>query len=122
MTGKTISGGIALDLQKRQDLLLKTIKIMEKQLEKILEEYPNYKEFLWYQAHEKELLRQYYGRNIVIKDGQVIGEYSSKGLARRMTLKQGHEPGSFIIHHCVPAAQQKKFHLANHQLVTIKHG
>lgn len=95
---------------------------MEKSLEKILEEYPNYKEFLWYQAREEELLKKYYRRYIVIKDGQVIGDYSSKGLGWRMTILQGHQPGTFIIHHCVPKSEQKKLYLNNREIITIQHG
>ena len=34
------------------------------------EKYPNFKEFLWYEQHETELLRHYLGRYLVIKDGK----------------------------------------------------
>ncbi len=94
---------------------------MEKQLQDILDKYPNYKEYLWYKAHEEELLRRYYSRYLVIKDEKVIADYGSKGLAWDMTVKH-HKPGTFIIHHCVPENEQKKIHLANHELVTVKHG
>jgi hypothetical protein len=44
--------------------------------------YPNFKEYLWFEAHEEELLRQYFGRYIVIKNEQVIGDYGTRKLAR----------------------------------------
>lgn len=60
---------------------------------------PNYKEYLWYKEHEVELMKRYFGRYIVIKDKQVIGDYGTWKLARQQTVKD-HKPGTFIIQHC----------------------
>ncbi len=62
--------------------------------------FPNYKEYLWYEEHEDELLQRYYGRYLVIKDGKIIGDYGMRKLARQETLKH-HKPGTFLIHQCV---------------------
>ncbi len=80
--------------------------------------YPNFKEYLWFEEHEAELLRQYFGRYIVIKDEQVIGDYGSRKLARQQTLKH-HQPGTFIIHFCVEKDLPRAPRLSGRQLVTV---
>ena len=92
---------------------------MEKQpVQYDLTKFPNYKEYLWYKEHEEELMRRYYGRFIVIKDGQVIGDYGSRKLARQQTVKH-HKPGTYLIHQCVEPDLRRAPRLNNHQLVTI---
>lgn len=59
--------------------------------------YPNFKEYLWFEAHEEASLQQHLGRYIVIKGEQVIGDYGTRKHARQETLKK-HEADSFIIH------------------------
>jgi hypothetical protein len=79
---------------------------------------PNYKEYLWYKANEAELLLQYYGRYLVIKDEMIIADYPLKATAWRATI-QTHAPGTFIIHHCFPESEKGMRRLTNHQLVAI---
>ena len=79
---------------------------------------PNYKEFLWYKKHEKALLKQYLGRFLVIKDEKVIADFDSKVEAWKETIK-AHEPGSFIIHHCVPVDVKHLPRLANRQFSAV---
>jgi|GEM_PF-751707 len=80
--------------------------------------YPNFKEYLWFEAHEEELLRSYFGRYIVIKGEQVIGDYGSRKLARQQTL-QHHKPGTFIIHLCVDKDPRRAPRLSGRQLITV---
>jgi hypothetical protein len=80
--------------------------------------YPNFKEYLWFEDHEAELLRRYFGRYIVIKDEQVIGDYDSRKLARQQTLKH-HKPGTFIIHLCAEEDPRRVPRLSGRQLVTV---
>lgn len=80
--------------------------------------YPNFKEYLWFEAHEAELLRQYFGRYIVIKDEQVIGDYGTRKLARQQTLKN-HKPGTFIIHFCADKDPRRVPRLTGRQLITV---
>jgi hypothetical protein len=80
--------------------------------------YPNFKEFLWFEAYEQELLRQYSGRHIVIKDEQVIGDYGSRKLARQQTLKN-HKPGTFIIHFCAENEPRRVPKLIDCQLISV---
>ena len=80
--------------------------------------YPNFKEYLWFEAHEAELLRRYFGRYIVIKDEQVIGDYGSRKLARMQTFKH-HLPGSFIIHFCAEKEERRAPRLNGRQLVSV---
>ena len=83
----------------------------------VQEQQPNYAEFLWYNKHEKALLNKYLGRYIVIKDEQVIADYDTKTQAWQETIKT-HEPGTFIIHHCVPVDVKRLPRLASRQFVT----
>ncbi|MCC7246804.1 MAG: hypothetical protein IT269_14055 [Saprospiraceae bacterium] len=80
--------------------------------------YPNFKEYLWYEANEKELLKQYQGRYIVIKNEQVIGDYESRKQARQETLKN-HESGSFIIHLCSIGDPRRAPRISGRQIVVV---
>jgi hypothetical protein len=80
--------------------------------------YPNFKEFLWFESNEQELLRRYFGRYIVIKDEQVIGDYGSRKVARHETLKQ-HKPGTFIIHLCEEKDPRRTPRLIGHQFISV---
>ena len=53
-------------------------------------------EFEYYLAHQAELAEQYQGRFIVIKDGNVLGDYETAAEAVRETVKT-HEPGTFLV-------------------------
>ena len=79
---------------------------------------PNFKEYLWYKAHEEALLLRYFGRFVVIKDEAVIADYAAKNIAWRATIKL-HRPGTFIIHHCFPDSEKRMRRLTNHQLIAI---
>ena len=83
-----------------------------------ISKYPNFKEYLWFEANEEDLLRQYFGRYIVIKDEKVIGDYGSRKLARLQTLKS-HEPGTFIIHFCAEKDPRRAPRLIGRQLIGI---
>ncbi len=80
--------------------------------------YPNFKEYRWFEAHEEELLHQYIGRYIVIKDEQVLGDYGTRKLARQETIKN-HKPGTFIIHFCVEKDPRRAPRLNSRQLVSV---
>jgi hypothetical protein len=80
--------------------------------------YPNFKEYLWFEAHEAELLNRYFGRYIVVKDEQVIGDYGTRKLARQQTLQQ-HKPGTFIIHRCAETDPRRAPRLNGRKLVTV---
>jgi hypothetical protein len=82
------------------------------------EKFPNFKEYLWYKAHETELLQRFYGRFLAIKDGEVIGDYSSRSFAREQTCLN-HEFGTFIIQHCVENVVRRMPRLHNFQIVTV---
>lgn len=59
------------------------------------------KELKYFKENQNELVDEYYGRYIVIKDQKVIGDYDSELEAFEST-KQDHEPGTFLIQHCMP--------------------
>ncbi|MEK7255847.1 MAG: hypothetical protein AAB316_13945 [Bacteroidota bacterium] len=87
--------------------------------EDLQQKFPNYKEFLWYKAQESKLLKKYNGKFLVIRDQKIAGVYPSR--AEAVDFAYGNfKPGTFIIHHCIPAHQQKVPKLATHQLVTLQ--
>ncbi|MEK7253409.1 MAG: hypothetical protein AAB316_01585 [Bacteroidota bacterium] len=88
--------------------------------EAAIEKYPTYKEYLWYEAHEEEILQRYFGRFVVVSGKKIIGDFGSLAAALQETLKH-QKPGSFIIQHALPANPKRLPRLRNHQLVTI-HG
>lgn len=59
------------------------------------------KELQYYIDNQKELVKKYRGKFIVIKDQKVIGAYSSEIEAYTESVKQ-HELGTFLIQECQP--------------------
>lgn len=57
------------------------------------------KEFQYFLDHQDELVKQYGGKFIVIKNQQVIGVYNTEIEAFTETQKQ-HELGTFLIQEC----------------------
>jgi hypothetical protein len=62
------------------------------------------KEFQYYKDNQAELLNQYAGKFIVIKDAKVIGVYDSHSEAYNNTEKT-EKLGTFLIQHCLPGNQ-----------------
>lgn len=63
-----------------------------------------HKEFLYYLAHQDELVEQYNGKVIVLHQHQVVGVYGSYGEAHLEAIKQ-YEPGKFILQLCSPGPE-----------------
>ena len=61
-------------------------------------------EFEYYLAHQGELVDDYDGRVIVLKNHQVLEEYDSEGVAYIET-KKTHEPGTFLIQRVSPGTE-----------------
>jgi len=59
------------------------------------------KEFNYYLEHQAELVRQYKGKFIVIKNCQVIGTYDSE-LEAITETKKLHDLGTFLVQKCEP--------------------
>ncbi len=60
--------------------------------------------FEYYIEHQDELVQQYNGRVIVIKDSEVIGDYDDDVTAVRETMKE-HELGTFLVQLCEPGSE-----------------
>ena len=58
-------------------------------------------EFEYYLEHQDELVKQYNGKFIVIKDCNVIGVFDSELKAIEETVKD-HELGTFLVQKCEP--------------------
>lgn len=54
------------------------------------------KEYEYYMTHHDELVEKYLGRIVVIKDGELLGAYSSEADAVEGTLAE-HELGTFLV-------------------------
>ena len=61
-------------------------------------------EFDFYIAHQDELVRQYNGKYLVIKDKQVKGAFDTELDAYKMASKE-YEAGSFLIQRCTPGEE-----------------
>lgn len=68
-------------------------------------------EFKYYLDNQDELVKQYNGKYIVVKDQKVIGSYNSESEAYFETEKK-HEVGTFLIQFCEPGegSYTKVFH------------
>ena len=64
---------------------------------------PLEKEFQYYLDHQDELVKEYNGKFIVIKDGMVLGAYDDELLAIRTTSKD-HKLGTFFVQKCEPGS------------------
>ncbi len=74
------------------------------------------REFQFYLDNQDELVEQYQGKFIVIKDCQVIGFYMSDAEAVEETLKE-HEIGTFLVQRCEPG--EDSYSQVFHSLVAI---
>lgn len=61
------------------------------------------KEFDWYVANQKNLVAQYAGKVLAIKDQKVIGVYNDE-LSALTEMKKAHELGTFLIQKCEPGS------------------
>lgn len=59
------------------------------------------KEFDYYLAHQSELVKQYSGRVLVIKNETVLGDYESEPEAIAEASKT-HAVGTFLVQRCTP--------------------
>jgi hypothetical protein len=60
-------------------------------------------EFKYYLEHQEELVNQYNGKFIVIKNMEVIGVYDSELEAVQKTAEK-HELGTFLVQKCEPGS------------------
>jgi len=58
------------------------------------------KEYKYYLKHQRELLKKYKNKFIVIKNSKVIGSYLSEKEAYEDTIKK-HKIGTFLIQQCL---------------------
>ncbi len=57
------------------------------------------KEFKYYLEHQDELVKKFNGRVIVIKDGQVVGDYDNEFEAVKKASEK-YEIGTFLVQKC----------------------
>jgi hypothetical protein len=65
---------------------------------------PLEKEFKFFLERHSDLVKKYNGRFVVIKGGQVIGDYANETDAIRETIKD-HELGTFLVQKCEPGSE-----------------
>lgn len=61
-------------------------------------------EFQYYLNHQDELVEKYNGRYIVIKDGEVLGNYGSE-LDAVMETQKMHKLGTFLVQFVSPGSK-----------------
>jgi len=68
-------------------------------------------EFDFYRANQADLLKKYKGRVVVIKSGNILGDYDDEPTAVRETQKT-HELGTFLVQRVTPgdAAYTQTYH------------
>jgi hypothetical protein len=59
------------------------------------------KEFKYYQEHQKELVKKYNGKYLIIYGNKVEGAYDSH-IAAYTEGKKKYKVGKFLIQHCTP--------------------
>ncbi|MBU0708450.1 hypothetical protein KJ596_01715 [Patescibacteria group bacterium] len=62
------------------------------------------KEFNHYLSHQKELVKKYKGKFIIIKGEEILGAYETEKEAYE-TIVKDHTVGSFLIQHCLPGKE-----------------
>ena len=62
------------------------------------------KAFEYYLEHQEELVKEYNGKFIVIKDQKILGAYDSEIEAIETTTKE-HEMGTFLVQKCEPGSE-----------------
>ena len=74
-------------------------------------EIPLKKEFDYYLANQAELVKQYNGKVVVIKDCKVIGAYDDQATAVTET-QRSHQIGTFLVQKVEPgtSAYRQTFH------------
>jgi len=67
-------------------------------------EKPLQKEFNYYVANQDEIVKQYQGKQVVIKGEEIIGHYEDMMQAIKETMKT-HALGTFMVHPCEPGEE-----------------
>jgi prephenate dehydrogenase len=64
------------------------------------------KEFKYYLDHQDELVKQHFGRYIVVKDEKILGDFGSEVEAILFAKNNLHlEQGTFLVQHCMPGKE-----------------
>lgn len=69
-------------------------------------------EFQYYITHQKELVKEYNGKHIVIVGTEVVGVYDSLNDAY-FSSEELYEPGTFFIQKCIPGNEAYTLHFRN---------
>lgn len=68
-------------------------------------EKPLEKEFKYYLEHQDELVKQYNGRVIVIKDNEILGDFESE-IDAIAEISKTHKIGTFLVQKCTPGEDE----------------
>ncbi|MDR1016212.1 MAG: hypothetical protein LBL67_01915 [Coriobacteriales bacterium] len=58
----------------------------------------------YFKQHQNELIKQYYGKSLIIHGASLAGAYDSDAEAY-FAAKRKFDPGTFIIQECVPDSE-----------------
>ena len=62
----------------------------------------------WFYQNQDDLVSKYNGKFVAISDCSVLDAYDSFGGGVRAMIGKGYAPGTFIVHHCLPADAERK--------------
>jgi len=64
------------------------------------------KEFKYYLSNQEKLVQLHYGRYIIIKDEEVLGDFGSEIEAILFAKNELHlKMGTFLVQHCMPGKE-----------------
>ena len=63
-------------------------------------------EFKYFLDHQKELVKKYYDKYVIIKGNKIIGAHDTLVDAYFKTQKQGHKLRTFLIHPCLKVGEK----------------
>lgn len=71
----------------------------------------------WHYANLGELLPKYSGKFVAIADEQVLGAYDTFRNGVHAMLDAGHQPETFIVHHCLsPQAEKEEYYFHSNRV------
>jgi hypothetical protein len=75
-------------------------------------------ELQFFIANQDDLVRQYRGKVLVIKEKKIIGVYSSP-LEAYIEAQKQHELGTFLIQPCEPGSEAYTVTISSHEVLSI---
>jgi len=63
----------------------------------------------WYDANRDALLSKYRDKFVAVCGDRVCGSWDDQLTGLKAMVDQGYEPGTFIVHHCLPLEEESVY-------------